>query len=181
MASGKIEFVSDRAVYEKVLQDKVPKAESFLWLGTSDMKDLHVHAGKRMVPFLKVLADLARRNVSIRLLHAKEPGTRFQQDFDRYPILIEGTERMLCPRVHFKMVIVDGRFGYCGSANLTGAGMGAKSENRRNFESGFLVSDGALLEAMMGQFDRVWRGDCCIACGRKDFCSQFQEILALRR
>ena len=33
-----------------------------------------------------------------------------------------------CPRVHFKAVIVDGAFVYVGSANWTGAGLGAKSE-----------------------------------------------------
>lgn len=176
-----IEFITDKAIYQKVLLEKVPKAKSFLWLGTSDIKDLHVQSGSRMVPFLKILAGLAERSVSVRLLHAKEPGKRFQQDFDRFPILIEGTERMLCPRVHFKMVIVDGIFGYCGSANLTGAGMGAKSENRRNFESGFITANPDLLEAMMGQFDSVWRGDFCGRCGRKDFCSQFQEILSLRQ
>ena len=44
---------------------------------------------------------------------------------------IEGVERILCPRVHFKSVIVDGRFAYSGSANLTGAGMGAKSKEKR--------------------------------------------------
>jgi hypothetical protein len=30
-------------------------------------------------------------------------------------------ERMLCPRVHFKCVIVGGVKAYFGSANLTGA------------------------------------------------------------
>lgn len=175
-----IEFVTDKTIYQRVLMEKVPKAHSFLWLGTSDLKDLHVHSGRRMVPFLQILAGLAERHVSIRLLHAKEPGKRFQQDFDRFPILIEGTERMLCPRVHFKMVIVDGIFAYCGSANLTGAGMGAKSEHRRNFESGFITSNPGLLEAMIGQFDSIWRGDFCRACGRKDFCCQFQEILSQR-
>lgn len=44
-------------------------------------------------------------------------------------------ERMLCPRVHFKCIIVDGVKAYFGSANLTGAGMGAKSEKKRNFEN----------------------------------------------
>lgn len=177
----KIEFVTDRTIYQKVLLEKVPKAASFLWLGTSDLKDLHVQSGKRMVPFLEILAGLAQRKVPIRLLHAKEPGKRFGQDFDRFPILIEGTERMLCPRVHFKMVIVDGTFAYCGSANLTGAGMGAKSENRRNFESGIITTDAGLIESMMGQFDSVWRGDFCRACQRKAFCAQFQEILSGRR
>lgn len=53
--------------------------------------------------------------------------------------LIDAMERILCPRVHLKSLIIDGRFAYVGSANLTGAGMGAKSDRRRNFESGIIT------------------------------------------
>lgn len=42
---------------------------------------------------------------------------------------------MLCLRVHFKMLIFDFETAYIGSANLTGAGIGMKSSNRRNFSS----------------------------------------------
>ena len=58
---------------------------------------------------------------------AKDPGPNWRDDFDRYPTLWTAMERMLCPRVHFKCIIVDGVKAYFGSANLTGAGMGAKS------------------------------------------------------
>ena len=73
---------------------------------------------------------------------------------------------MLCPRVHFKCIIVDGAKAYFGSDNLTGAGMCAKSEKKRNFENGVLTDDPALVE----QFDSVWRGNFCRDCGRRDFC-----------
>ena len=65
------------------------------------------------------------KGVEIRLIHAKEPGQPFREDFDRYPRLHRHLERVLCPRVHFKCIIIDGRQAYFGSANLTGAGMGA--------------------------------------------------------
>ncbi|HAT59537.1 MAG TPA: hypothetical protein DCS60_02045 [Opitutae bacterium] len=39
----------------------------------------------------------------------------------------------LCPRAHFKTVIIDGAFAYTGSSNLTGASRRAKSEFRHNF------------------------------------------------
>ncbi|MEJ5259546.1 MAG: phospholipase D-like domain-containing protein [Anaerohalosphaeraceae bacterium] len=172
-----VEYITDRQLYEKILMERVPHAKSFLWMGTSDLKDLHVLSRGKWVPFLKILAELAHKRVSIRLLHAKEPGKRFQMDFDRYPLLLQGMEKMLCPRVHFKMVIVDGVFGYCGSANLTGAGMGGKADNRRNFENGIITTDPGLLEKMMEQFDRVWRGDFCSDCGRKDFCTEFPEMM----
>ncbi len=64
---------------------------------------------------------------------------------------------MLCPRVHFKCIIVDGVKAYFGSANLTGAGMGAKSEKKRNFENGVLTDNPVLVEPLVEQFDFVWR------------------------
>jgi phosphatidylserine/phosphatidylglycerophosphate/cardiolipin synthase-like enzyme len=163
-----------------VIQEAIPSAQEFLWLATSDLKDLHVHRGKGMIPFLGVISELVESGVAVRLLHAKEPGPMFRQDFDRYPNLITGMERILCPRVHFKSVIVDGRFAYSGSANLTGAGMGAKSSHRRNFEAGFVTTDPETVQAIMAQFDRVWMGAECQACQRKQHCADYQELLDKR-
>lgn len=171
------EFITDRELYERVIQDAVSGAKEFVWIATADIKDLHVHKGRRMVPFLEVLSDLLQEGVEIRLIHAKEPGPVFREDFDRYPALVSGLERMLCPRVHFKSIVVDGRTAYTGSANLTGAGLGAKSIHRRNFESGLITSDPALVEQIMDQFDRVWMASYCEACGRKEHCPEYPEIL----
>lgn len=164
------EFITDKAIYDRVIQEMVTDAEAFLWIATADIKDMYVKRGSSMIPFLGVLSDLIERGISVRLLHAKEPGPNFREDFDKYPALIEGLERMLCPRVHFKSVIVDGKMAYTGSANLTGAGMGAKSEKRRNFESGFITDDPEIVDAVMEQFDRVWIGNHCETCGRRKFC-----------
>jgi phosphatidylserine/phosphatidylglycerophosphate/cardiolipin synthase-like enzyme len=73
--------------------------------------------------------------------------------------------------VHFKHIIIDGKFAYSGSANLTGAGLGIKSPDNRNFESGFITTDPVIVGAIMNQFDEVWLGKYCRDCGRKDFCS----------
>ena len=114
---------------------------------------------------------MAKRWVEVRLIHAKDPSPNWRDDFDRYPTLWTAMERMLCPRVHFKCIIVDGVKAYFGSANLTGAGMGAKSEKKRNFENGVLTDDPTLVEPLVEQFDSVWRGAFCKDCGRRDFCS----------
>ena len=114
--------------------------------------------------------SLIKKNVAIRLLHAKEPGNNFRKSFDKYPMLWENLERQLCPRVHFKQIIIDGTFAYSGSANLTGAGLGIKSPNTRNFESGIVTSNKELIEAIMKQFDEVWMGKYCKECKRKEFC-----------
>ena len=166
-------YITDRQIYEQVLQQAVPYAKQFLWIATSDLKDLHVDKGRRMVPFLEVLSDLIADGVTVRLLHAKEPGPVFRQDFDRYPNLFLGLERMLCPRVHMKCVIIDGVQAYSGSANLTGAGMGAKSIRKRNFESGILTTDPVLVEQIMEQFDHIWMSVHCDACLRKEYCPDY--------
>ena len=164
------EFISDKAIYDRVIQEMVIEADRYVWIATADIKDLYVKRGNGMAPFLGVLSDMIEKGISVRLLHAKEPGPNFRKDFDRFPPLIEGLERMLCPRVHFKSVIVDGKRAYTGSANLTGAGMGAKSENRRNFESGILTDDPVMVNSIMNQFDQVWIGGHCEPCGRKQYC-----------
>jgi phosphatidylserine/phosphatidylglycerophosphate/cardiolipin synthase-like enzyme len=176
-----LKFVTDREIYEEVVRSAIPKTKRLLWLATADLKDLHVHKQGRMVPFLEILADLVRRNVEIRLLHAKEPGPIFRKDFDRYPNLAKGLERMLCPRVHIKCAVVDGEYAYAGSANLTGAGIGAKSVNRRNFESGIVTNDPEVVGRIMEQFDAIWRGSYCPECDRKEFCDEHAGIVPVRR
>ena len=117
-----------------------------------------------------MLDDAARRKVAIRLLHAKEPGVNFRRSFDKFPLLWKSMERQLCPRVHFKCIIIDGKFAYTGSANLTGAGLGMKGVNTRNFESGIVTTYSRLIEAIMNQFDEVWMGKFCKNCRRREFC-----------
>jgi len=170
-------FITDKEIYDRVICERIPKARKYLWLATADLKGLHVDKQGRMVPFLEVLSDLVKKKVETRLLHAKEPGKAFREDFDRYPNLIGGIERILCPRVHFKSVVIDGQFAYTGSANLTGAGMGAKSAGRRNFESGIITDDKKIIGKIMEQFDRIWRGEHCRDCKRKEFCADYKDLL----
>jgi phosphatidylserine/phosphatidylglycerophosphate/cardiolipin synthase-like enzyme len=167
----KTQFISDRDIYEQVILKEIPAAQEFVWLATSDLKDLHVKQGGKMVPFLQLLSRLIDSGVSIRMIHASEPGPRFRRDFDKYPNLIDSLERMLCPRAHLKSIVVDGRIAYTGSANLTGAGVGAKSVKNRNFEAGVVTTDPELVNGIMEQFDSIWIGSHCPNCGRQRYCS----------
>ena len=162
---GYIKYIQNTQHSEEVLS-KAQKVKESLWIGTADIKDLYI--GKE--PFLGVLAELLKRGVEVQLIHAKEPGPIFREDFDRHPVLIDSLERVLCPRVHFKMMIFDWREAYIGSANLTGAGIGMKGENKRNFEAGILTDDPSILDAATEQFDKVWRGTHCRDCLRRAFC-----------
>ena len=138
-------YISDTAHYKDVLSH-VPNVKHNLWIGTADIKDFYVEVGKQKKPFLAVLASLIRRGVEVRLVHAKEPGPNFREDFDKYPVLYDRLERVLCPHVHFKMLVFDCKEVYIGSANLTGAGIGMKTDNKRNFEAGILTDDPEIVE-----------------------------------
>ena len=163
-------YISNTDHYNLVLS-RVASVRRSLWIGTADIKDLYVKVGDGTLPFLAVLAQLVRKGVEVRLIHAKEPGPAFREDFDKYPSLAKGLERVLCPRVHFKMLIFDGSAVYLGSANLTGAGIGMKSDQKRNFEAGILTDEPKIVEQAMNQFVDVWIGKHCKACKRREFCS----------
>lgn len=166
-------LVLNHDTYAAVLRELVPSATRLLWLVTADLKDLFVEgANGRFVPFLEVIAGKIRDGVEVRLVHAKEPGPRFRKDFDRFPELIRSDlfNRILCPRMHMKCVIADGRTAYIGSANLTGAGLGAKSGQRRNFEAGIVTEDPELIGGLMDFLDAFYVGDHCLKCQRRDVC-----------
>ena len=64
-------------------------------------------------------------------------------------------------RIPTSLMIFDTETAYIESANLTGTGMGMKSENRRNFEAGILTNDPKFVDTPINQFDQVWMGAWC--------------------
>lgn len=166
------QIVLNEDAYSLVLGELVAGARRLLWLVTADIKDLHVKEGRRFVPFLKIIAGKLAEGVEVRLIHAKEPGPRFREDFDRFPELVESEnfERILCPRMHMKCVVADGRRAYIGSANLTGAGMGAKNPQRRNFEAGIVTEDPGMVGELMEFLDSFYLGDHCRKCQLRAHC-----------
>ena len=164
-------YIADTNHYSEVIS-RIPKVKRLLWITTADLKDLYVEKKSgALVPLLQILNDLVKKGVEVRLIHAKEPGTAFREDFDKYPALWGGMERRLCPRVHMRIIVMDSNLVYVGSANLTGAGMGMKSAANRNFEAGFLTDEPGFIDAAMSHFDQIWEGTFCSKCGRTDFCS----------
>ena len=164
-----IRYIKDEQHYTEVVEH-ISRVQHHLWIGTADLKDLYVKSNKASIPLLGVLDSLIHRGVEVRLLHAKEPGPNFRDDFDRYPLLWSRLERRLCPRVHFKILVFDCEVAYIGSANLTGAGLGMKGATTRNFEAGILTDEPTLADAAADHLDEVWCGALCKKCRRKAYC-----------
>ncbi len=179
-------LVAGRGHYETVVKAAM-NAERSLWIATANLKELMVEderarPGRRRAvgrrgeyrSVLEVFEDQVARGVEIRILHASAPSRPFREEMRRRPGLrapMRGAFAMrLCPRVHFKAVIVDGTLLYLGSANWTGAGLGAKGEGKRNFELGLCSRDDMLLDEVQGTFDRVWRGAPCGSCKLRPLC-----------
>ena len=79
-----LKYIADKEHYTEVLS-RCEGVKHDLWIATADLKDLYVAKGRDAEPFLAVLDRLLHRGVEVRLLHAKEPGANFRQDFDRFP------------------------------------------------------------------------------------------------
>jgi phosphatidylserine/phosphatidylglycerophosphate/cardiolipin synthase-like enzyme len=175
-------FVGGRGHYEHVVS-AVMEASRSVWIATANLKELMVEdhraaPGRRRTAgktrnyrsILAVFDELAGRGVELRILHASPPSGPFQRELARHPELGRRLALRACPRVHFKAVVVDGAFLYLGSANWTGAGLGAKGTGRRNFELGFSTDDDGLLDRVQELYTRVWRGAECRGCKLREIC-----------
>lgn len=175
-------LVAGRGHYDTVIR-AVMEASQSVWIATANLKELMVedhraapgrrrtHRRRTYRSILAVFAEQARRGVEIRVLHAGPPSRAFRAELDRHPVLWRGgLELRQCPRLHFKAIVTDGAFLYLGSANWTGAGLGAKGAGRRNFELGFVTADDQLLDRVQFIYDRIWSGGECGACKIRDLC-----------
>jgi phosphatidylserine/phosphatidylglycerophosphate/cardiolipin synthase-like enzyme len=173
-AEFKGRFVAGRALYDEVIVGGLMRARESVWIATANVKELFVERaglGRRVGSVLGVFDDLHARGVELKLLHAVLPSRRFRAAFDRRPELVRGGLQMKqCPRVHLKVVIVDGAWLYLGSANFTGAGLGMKGDDKRNFELGFVTEDFELLDRVQAMFDGLWRGQPCATCKLREIC-----------
>lgn len=166
------ELLFGEALYREVIQQKLRHARESVWIATANLKAMYVEQPDgEFRPVLDLFSDLARRGVALRILHAELPSRPFRTAFDRRRKLVQGGLALkICPRVHFKCVLVDGAWVYLGSANLTGAGLGAKDPDRRNFELGFVTEDFDVIDRVTALFESVWSGAECATCKLRDVC-----------
>jgi phosphatidylserine/phosphatidylglycerophosphate/cardiolipin synthase-like enzyme len=177
-----LDLIEGRDHYERVI-GAVLAAKVSVWIATANVKELMVEDRRarpgrrrslRRSDYVSVLAhldELAARGVELRLLHAELPSGPFRRELAQHPRLVGGALALRrCPRVHLKTVIVDGELMYLGSANWTGAGLGAKGAARRNFELGIVTDDGPLLDQVQAIYERIWTGGECEGCRLRTEC-----------
>ncbi|MGD0524007.1 MAG: phospholipase D family protein [Polyangiaceae bacterium] len=174
-----VSWVVDRDHYEHVTL-AIARARTSVWIATANVKQLMTEAPigtrdrarGRYMPILDTLQSLCDRGVSVRILHATPPSGPFRQELAGRTDRLKRPrfEMRLCPRVHMKMIAIDGALLYLGSANFTGAGLGAKGDGRRNFELGVVTDDEWMLDQAQARFEAIWRGGECGACKLRREC-----------
>jgi phosphatidylserine/phosphatidylglycerophosphate/cardiolipin synthase-like enzyme len=183
--SAVVELVADRRHYDEVVT-AITDAKVSVWIATANLKDVHLEAPigtrararSRYVSITEHFESLVRNDVEIRILHGTTPSRPYRASLSKKRELRPPAfEMRQCPRVHLKMIAVDGRYLYVGSANFTGAGLGARSEGRRNFELGISTDDDVLLDAAQARFDRIWRGAECGSCRLRTECPKPIDLL----
>ena len=176
---ARVELINDLEHYDRVMLGALSNARVSVWIGTANVKDIRLEApiGSRArargqyVSVTERLTELVRRKVEVRILHGALPSRPFRESLAKSPELVPPRFEMRhCPRVHLKMIAVDGAYLYLGSANFTGAGLGAKAEGRRNFEMGIATDDDLLLDSTQARFDGIWRGRECGNCRLRSAC-----------
>ncbi len=168
VAAGNAELICNEQHFSRVIVGGVMSATVSLDIATADFKAMLVPRAGSAVSIVQILRQLALRGVEIRLLHAGTPSAPALRELKRE--LPRNLVIRRCPRLHAKAVIVDCKAMYLGSANLTGAGLGAKSEHKRNFEMGIWTESSPLIDGVLEQFNALWEGRRCHSCRRKDVC-----------
>jgi phosphatidylserine/phosphatidylglycerophosphate/cardiolipin synthase-like enzyme len=168
---GEAELVVNGQHFDRVVVQGIAQAQVSIDIMTADFKAMLVptdRSTRRAKSIVQVLRELANKGVEIRLLHAGVPSSAALRELRRE--LPRGLVIRRCPRLHAKAVVIDANRMYLGSANLTGAGLGAKGEKKRNFEMGIWTSASPLIDAVLEQFNHLWEGRPCKTCARRDVC-----------
>jgi phosphatidylserine/phosphatidylglycerophosphate/cardiolipin synthase-like enzyme len=165
------ELLAGAQLYRQVVQERIAHARESVWIATANVKEMFIEREGEFVSMLTLFHELAARGVGLRILHAELPSRPFRAAFDKRRALVRGgLELKICPRVHFKAVLVDQAWVYLGSANLTGAGLGARHDDKRNFEMGFVTEDFEVIDQVTALFESVWTGHECGSCRLRDLC-----------
>lgn len=126
---------------------------------------------KNGTPFVDFLMEKSKKGVSVQIVCAEKSG-RFQEDVERAYCGEAGKEFSVwfCARNHAKVVIIDDKIAYVGSANMTRAGLGQPYGSPGNFEVGFITEAPEIISSLNDFFSRITSHEFCENCHRSKDC-----------
>jgi len=165
-----MQLIQNEDHYKYVVEEGILLAKKSIWIATANLKDMQIAmCNKKYKSIATYLNELAERGIEIKLLHGGDPSKNFIKSLSLNNIEPNFKFKQ-CPRNHFKTVIIDNKYMYLGSANLTGAGIGTKNPKKRNFELGFITKDKKVIDEVQSLFNLIWENELCNDCLQKRYC-----------
>jgi excisionase family DNA binding protein len=173
-------LITNENHYQEVIE-RICAAKSSVRIMTANFKRFKLKPTDKQgdkyndgTPFIKYLMAKAVQGVSVQIICSR-PSPSFTEEWKEYyqqmgkPDIFD---YKFCERNHAKVVIIDDKLAYLGSANITPAGLGQGIFTPGNFEAGILTEEPALVLSIKELFTKVWDGDYCEGCHRTDKCEE---------
>ena len=166
--------------FQEVIK-RVCAAKSSIKIMTGDFNLFRLEPTKKQgkkygdgTPFLDFLMEKANEGIFVQIIRS-ETSRYFQDGIERAYSKVHNDcfSVWLCIRNHAKVVIVDDKIAYIGSANMTRAGLGQPYASPGNFEIGILTEDAEMIALLNEQFADIKRYKFCDDCHRKKDCMEF--------
>lgn len=157
--------------YEEVI-DRICSAKSSVKIMTGDFKRFNLKPTAKQgtnyndgTPFIKYLMEIAKKGISVQII-CSQPSRTFVEEYKELYVQMKPKQLQMyyCLRNHAKVVIIDDKLAYVGSANVTPAGLRQGIKNPGNFEAGFITDDPEIVSSLNDQFSKIMKEDCCSKC-----------------
>ena len=140
--------------------NRIIAAKSSIKIMTADINlirlkptELQGNKYKDGTPFVNFLMEKSKEGVSVQIITAAK-SVRFQEDVERAYCGEAGKHFSVWfyARNHAKVVVIDDKIAYVGSANLTRAGLGQPYASPGNFEVGFIIEAPEIISSLNEYF-----------------------------
>lgn len=167
-------------ITENFFQEVIKRAcaaKSSIKIMTADFNRLRLKPTRKQskkygdgTPFFDFLINKANEGISVEIITA-ENSSFFQDDVERANCnTLNNFSVWLCARNHAKVVIIDDKIAYIGSANMTKAGLGQPYCSPGNFEVGIFTEDPEIIASLNERFSDITKYKFCDDCHRKKDC-----------
>ncbi len=166
--------------YQEVIK-RICEAKSSIKIMTGDFKRFKLKPTAKQgenyndgTPFIKYLMEKANHGIPVNIICSR-PSNSFMIEYEEfYEQMKPKCFKMFnCLRNHAKIIIIDDKSAYVGSANVTPAGLGEGVMSPGNFEAGFMTDNPDYISSLRTLFSEIMNGAYCENCHLANKCIEY--------